>query len=157
VARTPVNVLVLPFRHRGDVTVEHAIFRRADADSANPFWQSVAGGVEDGETRIEAANRELAEETGLSAPPEQWIALETRGSIPATVFGTWRSWGPETYVVHQHAFGVEVSEADNVTLSQEHSEFRWLEFEAAIVLLRYDSDRTALWELNERLARRKQR
>ena len=68
-----------------------------------------------------------------------------------------RSWGPETFVVHQHAFGVDVSEDGNVALSNEHSELRWLEIEAAAQLLRYDSNRTALWELNERHLRRRVR
>ncbi|HWA63398.1 MAG TPA: NUDIX pyrophosphatase [Caulobacteraceae bacterium] len=148
-ARAPLNVLVFPFR-RGAERVEYALFRRSDD---RDFWQGVAGGAEDDETPLAAAVRELREETGLGAPSERWIALETRGSVPAKVFRDWPLWGPETYVVHKHAFGVDLSDAGAVVLSAEHTEVRWLDFEAASTLTRYDSDRTALWELNERLGR----
>jgi dihydroneopterin triphosphate diphosphatase len=150
-ARTPQNILVLPFRRLIDGGVEYAMFLRGD-DPADPFWQGVAGGVEDGETLIEAARRELREETGLAPPQDRWIALDARASVPAGVFRDWRSWGPDTFVVHEHAFGVEVSEG-GIELSHEHSEYRWLTFDAASNLLRYDSNKTALWELNERLVR----
>ena len=151
-ARTPVNVLVLPYRRRAEGPAEYAIFLRADG--SEPCWQGVAGGAEDVETPLEAARRELNEETGLSPAIDRWIALDTRGSVPASAFADWRQWGPETFVVHEHTFGVDVSDGHDVALSDEHGEFRWLAFGAASALLRYDSNRTALWELNERLARR---
>jgi dATP pyrophosphohydrolase len=151
-ARTPQNVLVLPFRRLSDGRVGYAIFLRAD-NPADPFWQGVAGGVEGEETLIEAARRELREETGLAPPARGWIALDARASVPAIVFRDSQLWGSDTFVVHEYAFGVDVSDGDEIALSHEHSEFRWLEFDAASQLLRYDSNRTALWELNERLMR----
>jgi dATP pyrophosphohydrolase len=151
-ARTPQNVLVLPFRRMSDGRVAYAVFLRAD-DPADPFWQAVAGGVEDEETLIEAARRELREETGLAPPARGWVALDARASVPAIVFRASSLWGSDTFVVHEYAFGVDVSDSDEIALSHEHSEYRWLEFDAASQLLRYDSNRTALWELNERLMR----
>lgn len=79
--------------------------------------------------------------------------MDTRGSVPAKVFRDWRSWGPNVFVVHKHSFGVELSGGDQIQLSAEHTEWRWLDFETASQLTRYDSDRTALWEFNERLKR----
>src|SRR5580698_9766223 len=37
---------------------------------APPFWITPGDGLEGGETFVEAAARELAEETGLTVPPE---------------------------------------------------------------------------------------
>lgn len=150
-ARTPRNVLVFPFRRRADAGLEFAVFRRAD--DPGEFWQGVAGGVEDGETLLDAARRELAEETGLQPPTSSWLALDAQASVPATVFRDWRAWGLDTFVVHQFAFGVEVGAAAAVTLSHEHTEHRWVGLDEAQALVRYDSNRTALWELGERLSR----
>ncbi len=70
--------------HRSLVIVRsRAIGRRADDAE---FWQGVAGGVEDDETPMEAACRELLEETRIAARPESWVTLDARGSVPAKVF-----------------------------------------------------------------------
>jgi dATP pyrophosphohydrolase len=150
-ARAPHNVLVLPYRRRPDGACEYAVFRRSD--DPGEFWQSVAGGLEDEETAPEAARRELVEETGLSAPAERWIPLDTKASVPVTFFRGGALWGPEIYVVQVHAFGVDVTAAPDVALSHEHIAHRWLPFAEAERLVRYESNKIALWELNERLAR----
>jgi 8-oxo-dGTP pyrophosphatase MutT (NUDIX family) len=64
----------------------YAIFRRADDDGG--CWQGVAGGAEFDETPRQAAVRELSEETGIDAPG-RWIALDSIGSVPVSVFGDW--------------------------------------------------------------------
>jgi dATP pyrophosphohydrolase len=147
-ARAPVNVLIFPFRRIGAGGYEYAVFRRAD--EAGEVWQGVAGGVEDNETTLEAARRELCEETRLM-PMAGWIALDSRASVPASIFRDGAHWGPEVYVVAEHAFGVEVTGEDQIRLSDEHCEVRWAPLGAASALVRYDSNRTALWELNARL------
>jgi dATP pyrophosphohydrolase len=45
---------------------------------------------------------------------------------------------------------VEISGIE-ITLSAEHSALRWLNSEDADTILTFDSNRVALWELNERL------
>jgi dihydroneopterin triphosphate diphosphatase len=42
-------------------------------------------------------------------------------------------------------------ERQSLTLSDKHDEFRWLAYEQAQDLLKWDSNKTAIWELNERL------
>ena len=113
-------------------------------------WQGVAGGVEVGEDELEAARRELLEETGLS-PTQGWISLDSMATLPTRVFSDWNSWGRNVYVVTERAFGVDSGGSQDIRLSREHSAFRWLPFGEASALLRWDSNRTALWELNERL------
>jgi len=87
--RAPFQVLVLPFRHR-EGRLEFAIFRRADDGS----WQGIAGGGEDGESPVEAARREAAEEAAIpmSAP---LYRLRATGRIPAAGFHEqWRRHWP---------------------------------------------------------------
>ena len=47
-----------------------------------------------------------------------------------------------------------MSAGQELALSQEHDMIRWLSFEEATRLLTWDSNRVALWELNERLKAR---
>jgi dihydroneopterin triphosphate diphosphatase len=148
-ARAPLQVLVLPFR-RADSSIEYAIFRRTD--HADDCWQGVAGGVEHGELAEQAARREMMEESGIprDAP---LVSLDAIASVPAFHFENSKLWGSEVYVVTERAFGVWVPDGLTITLSHEHCEYRWLPYDEAAKLLKWDSNRTALWELNERLCR----
>lgn len=144
-ARRPVNALVLPYRER-DGRYEFAIFNRADSDA--DFWQGISGGVEDDETPLQAAVRESAEEGGIPADAS-FTSLDTISSIPADNFRG-HGWGPDVYVVHEHTFAVDVTGRE-ITLSDEHTEYRWLPYDDAVRLLKHRSNRVALGELNRRL------
>ena len=148
-ARQPEQVLVLPFR-RGPDGIAFAVFRRSDRDA--PCWQGIAGGVEDDETPEQAARREMGEEAGI-VPGARLIALDAVASIPADEFAASREWGPDVYVVTEHCFGVEMPVGAGIVLSREHTDVRWAGYEEAAALLEWDNNRTALWELNQRLKR----
>ena len=49
----------------------------------------------------------------------------------------------------------EANEVDvkdkKLVLSSEHTEIKWLKYEDAVAILKFDSNKTALYELNERL------
>ncbi|HEY4403124.1 MAG TPA: NUDIX pyrophosphatase [Xanthobacteraceae bacterium] len=149
-ARAPLQILVLPFRYAADGCIEYAILRRHD--HADACWQGVAGGAELGESAMEAARREMAEEAGISVNA-RLLPLDAIGSVPACEFRERDLWGPDLYVVTEHAFGVCIEDGQAITISNEHTEYRWVSYEEAAKLLRWDSNRTALWELNERLSR----
>ncbi|MBK8027773.1 MAG: NUDIX domain-containing protein [Chloroflexi bacterium] len=126
----------------------YALFRRADEG----YWQPIAGGGEDDETPEEAARREAMEEAHL--PPDgAYAALQTMTYVPTTYFKAQDSWGDQIVVIPLHYFAVHAG-SQELVLSHEHSECRWVSFEAARDLLRWDSDRTALWELDQRLRRK---
>jgi dATP pyrophosphohydrolase len=143
--RAPFQVLVLPYRRRPDGAYEFAVFRRADAG----LWQGLAGGGEDDETPEQAARREGLEEAGIprDAP---YVALDASASVPVTAFRDSHHWGETVYVIPEHAFGVDVSGRD-LQLSAEHTELRWLSGAEAQGLVRFDSNRVALWELHQKL------
>jgi len=81
-ARAPLQVLVLPFRRRGDGGIEYAIFRRAD--HADACWQGLAGGAEQGESAEQAAQREMTEEACIPADA-RLIPLDATASVPAVL------------------------------------------------------------------------
>jgi len=142
--RAPFQILVIPFRHTA-VGMEFAVLKRSDADC----WQFVAGGGDDGETPIQAAVRETREEVGISAPV---ISLDSRASVPRNCFAAAESWSDQVFVIPEHCFAVDAGNS-TIILSEEHTDCRWLSYEQAFSLLKWDSNRTALWELNERLKR----
>ena len=55
------------------------------------------------------------------------------------------------YVVRELAFGAEVAADEVIRLSGEHADLDWLSYAKARDRLRWDSNRTALWELHTRL------
>ncbi|MEW6092535.1 MAG: NUDIX pyrophosphatase [Chloroflexota bacterium] len=144
-ARAPFQVLVYPYYQARDGRFEYALFRRADAR----FWQAVAGGGEDAETPLEAAQREAFEEAGIPADAE-FLRLDTVESVPVTEFRDSHLWGDEVYVIPQYCFGVLVKDKQ-IALSREHTDYRWLLYEEACNLIKYDGNKVALWELDKRL------
>lgn len=145
--RAPYQVLIIPFR-RTSTGLAFAVLKRSDTGT----WQFASGGGEDDETPIQAAQREMQEEVGINAGG-QLLKLEATTTIPACVFAQVVSWGNDVFVVPEHSFAVDVGSAELV-LSKEHTELRWVDYDEARALLKWDSNRTALWELTERLKKR---
>jgi len=142
--RAPYQVLIIPFR-RTSAGLEFAVLKRSDTDT----WQFASGGGEDDETPIQAAQRETWEEVSIRADGKL-LALDSMTSITKDCFHVEQPWASELYVVPEHSFAVDVGSAE-IALSNEHTELRWVAYDEARALLKWDSNRTALWELTERL------
>ncbi|GAJ23061.1 unnamed protein product, partial [marine sediment metagenome] len=54
-----------------------------------------------------------------------------------------------SYLKKRMSFGAK-SDSDVITLSKEHTEYRWVSYEDAMAMLKWDSNKNALWELNAR-------
>ena len=147
-ARQPHNAMVLPFR-RDPSGPSYLLLRRSD----DGVWQGVSGGVEDGESIEEAALRESQEELGLNGTPPLF-RLSMVGGAPRSIFGGDAYWPAELYIVQKHFFGADLTDlVEEVVLSREHTELAWLSFDAAHDRLTYTDEKTALWELDQRIAR----
>lgn len=148
--RKPIQVLVLPYRYRGS-KIEYLIFKRADLN----VWQGIAGGVETNETISYAAKREAKEEAGIPFSCE-YIKLDSKSTIPVNfIYGNFY-WGEAVYSATEYCFGVHINE-EKIRLSNEHKEYKWVEYDEAFKLFKWDSNRNALWELNERIKRKTKR
>jgi len=145
--RAPFQILVIPFRHAA-AGPEFAILKRSDAE----YWQFVAGGGEGDESPVQAAERETKEEIGVEASG-RLFRLDSMAMVPKSCFAAADSWGPAVYVIPEYCFAIDASDAVLV-LSGEHTEARWVSYDQACALLQWDSNRTALWELNERLKKK---
>ncbi len=81
---TPDDIEKLPYRPCVGLVVMNAVgevFAGQRIDNPGDAWQMPQGGVDEGETPIQAAMRELGEETGINANSVQILA-ETSDWIP---------------------------------------------------------------------------
>ncbi len=147
----PVEIVKLISRgqlNRSAFRELYLLFKRSDLD----VWQWIAGGGENKETPEQTARREALEEAGI---PEDThlIRLDSMASIPRIHFADHQLWETDVYVIPEYSFGLEVKD-EKVRLSGEHSESAWLDCETACCRLEWDSNKTALWELQSRLSAR---
>ena len=143
--RAPFIVFVYPYIEVGENEFEYALLRSAERGS----WEAVAGGGEDSETLLEAAKRETFEETGIRIE-SSLTQLDTVAPVPVTRFRDSYLWGDAVYVIPIHYFGI-LADTRQILLSHEHAEYRWLKYQDAYNLLKFDDDKIALWELDRRL------
>lgn len=138
--REPYQILSIPYRIV-DGTPLFCIFRRRDSD----YWQFIAGGVENGETTIEAAKRETIEESGVE--PKIIKQLTCVAYVPAEVIAESRRqhWDKNTFVIPEYSFAFECDLEP--TLSNEHTEYKWLTYDEARKLLKWDSNKVAMYEI----------
>ena len=143
--RAPFQILVLPFR-RIQNGFEFAAFLRSDAG----YWQGIAGGGEGGESPENAAKREAKEEAGIP-PTLHYLRLQTTTSVPVHHFKERTHWPTNLFVIPEFTFAVDCTGID-LKISEEHTEIFWGTYVEVEARLKWDSNRTALWELQQWLA-----
>ena len=138
--KRPVSVLVLLHDGAGHVL----LLERADREG---FWQSVTGSLEDGETPVQAALREVAEETGILLSPEELKDWHTQNEYE--IYEHWRHRSaPGVTRNTEHVFSARIPAASPVLLStREHRAHRWLPLAEAASLAFSPSNREALLRL----------
>ena len=118
--------------------------------AANPgFWQSVTGSREPDDDDLAAtAQRELLEETGLSAGTLTDWRLTNRYEI----WPQWRArYAPDVTHNIEHVFGFQVPEVTVATLDPaEHIAQLWLPWQRAMEKVFSPTNRDAIWQLGQR-------
>lgn len=146
--RLPKQVLVIPFKKDIDGTLKYCIFKRNDLN----VHQFIAGGMEDFDETIESAvKREFFEETGIDAEENNFFKLEEECMIPVVNIVKDFLWGENVFYAKEYAFGVCLDDKYKINLSSEHKDFAWLTYDEARKLLKYDSNKSALWELDTKI------
>lgn len=143
--RAPYQILLFPFIEEKD-NVLYALFKREDMD----VWQGIAGGGENDENPLETAKREASEE-GEIPLDSKYMRLSSIATVPVVnVCGF--NWGEEIAVIPEYSFGVQLK-SRRIKIGHEHTQYEWLTYDEALKRLKWDSNRTALWELNHRLTK----
>lgn len=125
--------VVRPDAHGGH---EFLQLRRHADDFMGGTWQTVYGQSEPPETAVEAALRELKEETGLI--PTEFYRLQ-HVSIFYVV--------PHDTLWHCVQFCAIVGRQDRVSLNSEHTEFRWLAAAEVAKQFMWEDDRKAVGQI----------
>lgn len=96
------------------------------------FWNAVNGTMEDRETIEECRKRELFEEAGI----------EKVLKISEEIYRFSFSCGEKDITVI--VFAAEVSGDQEIVINNEHVEYKWVGFEDALRILKYEDDKVGL-------------
>ncbi len=116
--------------------------RRDDPD----FWQSVTGSLEEGETALQAAMREVKEEVVIDVAAEQLTLIDCQRTVDFEIF---------THLRHRYAPGIKRNTESWFCLAlpherqivfTEHLTYRWLDAPTAAALTKSWSNRQAIEE-----------
>ena len=109
-----------------------------------PLWEFPKGGVDEGETLLQTALRELQEETGIL---QDGLRVVSGFEWNETYRFTSGREAERTLIHKQVTYYLAQSNHTNVTLSEsEISEFAWLDLEAACKRIKYPERRRMLRE-----------
>lgn len=139
VACSQVEVYV--FRRR-EGRAEVLLLRRSPERSLPGVWQPVTGGIERRERTIDAAAREVLEETGLT--PLRWWAL-------AHLTSYFEPASDEIRMVP--AFAAEAAATDPVHLSHEHDRYAFVSLAVAAKRVLWETQRQTLAALAREVLR----
>jgi dihydroneopterin triphosphate diphosphatase len=144
--KRPISVLVVI--HTPDWQI--LLLERA---SHAGYWQSVTGSQENDESLSETARREVREETGINADPQQIIDWQL--SKRFEIFTEWRHrYAPGITDNTEHVFSLEVPAHQPVCIApDEHLNFQWLPWRDAADKCFSWSNRDAILMLPEKNAR----
>ena len=141
--KTPISALVLIYT----VDLQVLIMERADKPG---YWQSVTGSLEQAETPLQTAIREVQEETGLDA--RNYELQDWHASNIYEIYPHWRHrYAPEVTHNTEHLFGLLLPEPLPIKMApDEHVQYEWVDWREAAKRVFSWTNVDALSKLGER-------
>ena len=131
-ANIKVRVVDCYVYRQTDKGLKFLILKRNEKKLYEHLWQGVAGKIEKDEEAWQTAIRELKEETGLD-PVKMFVADH--------VSQFYEKHGDRVNLVP--VFGIEV-DSKNVILSDEHIEYKWVDFKEAFDTLVWNGQKKGI-------------
>ena len=136
--KIPISILVIIYTKNKDVLI---LKKNNDKD----MWQSVTGSLNENEEPVEAAKREVFEETGLSTEN----LIDCNKQYVFEIYEMWRH-KYEDGVTHntEHVFLLELEEKINIVIDKsEHLQYEWLSRVKAAEKVFSHTNRQAIFDL----------
>ncbi len=140
-------VLCIIFRKLGN-SYQFLLLRRIP--SRGGFWQPVGGTVEEKDrTLLDTCYREVFEETGIA----QRQIIRVIENFFHYSYDTHYLTGEPTETTEENVFAFEISGNPKINIKnnfcQEHDDFRWVSFDEALSLLKWQDNKDAFMKLRE--------
>ncbi|OAT46594.1 dihydroneopterin triphosphate pyrophosphohydrolase [Proteus hauseri ATCC 700826] len=138
--KRPVSVLVVIYAKETKRVL--MLKRRDDPD----FWQSVTGSLEEDETPLQTALREVREEVGIDIIKENLELVDCHRTIIYEIFAHFRHrYAPEITHGQEHWFVLALPSEREIALT-EHTQYLWLDAPLAADLTKSAGNQQAIRE-----------
>jgi len=144
----PIRIEGIIFSYdKEEKEVKFLAIKRSEEDGG--FWQPVTGTLEEGEHKTDCLIREIKEETSIDLQETDKLIIQDVHSFEWT-----KNYPDRTQNITEYVYGVFVG-AENLKraliLSNEHTDYKWVNFESALELFSKNNNKEALKKLNEHL------
>lgn len=139
----------LNFMSENTTIVQNIVYRKKEdvfevlllkrTEERGGFWNVVNGTLEESESIDDCRKRELFEEAGIKN------ILSWSDEISRFNF----DYKGKTMTVM--AFAAQVTEDQDVVINSEHTEYKWVSFDEAIEMMKFDDDKNGLRICREKL------
>lgn len=141
--RRPESILVVVYTDQADILLLERVLPFA-------FWQSVTGSLDKDESPLQAARRELVEETGLTTEGALIDRLQSRSF---EIDPRWRDrYASGVSINVEHEFHYRMSSVADIKMdNSEHSGYQWVDLHTAIEKVWSWTNKAALEQLRDEL------
>lgn len=121
------------FRQIDENQIEFLLLKRSDGEIYSGVWQMVTGSIDKNEKAYQTALREIKEETSL-LPKQFWVVPNVNSFYEPK----------KDYICMVPVFAALVDLDAQVNISNEHSEYKWVNLEEAKKLLAWRGQRNSV-------------